>query len=135
MKVKDLVRKLTSLNDIGDYTFNVAIDPCRYQTNMAYDSLGTKAVRVAIFDETKEVIITFERGLSYVKGLGQYQRAIEDFDKAIRLQPDLAEAYYNRGIAYLLQGKSNLGCRDAQKACALGDCQLLEGAKREGSCR
>jgi tetratricopeptide (TPR) repeat protein len=30
------------------------------------------------------------RGIAYAK-LGQYQRAIDDYNEAIRLQPDLAE--------------------------------------------
>jgi len=34
--------------------------------------------------------------------------------KAIRLQPDLAEAYYNRGIAYFIQGNNKLPCRTAK---------------------
>ena len=36
--------------------------------------------------------------------LGQHQEAIADFDQAIRLQPDYAYAYFNRGLA-----KFNLG--------------------------
>jgi tetratricopeptide (TPR) repeat protein len=34
------------------------------------------------------------------KDLGQYKRAIEDYDQAIRLDPKYAYAYYNRGNAY-----------------------------------
>jgi len=75
-----------------------------------------------------------DRGVAYRK-LGQYQRAIEDYNEAIRLNPDLAEVYYNRGDAYLSQSNNELGCRDAQKACELGDCQLLELAKVKGDCR
>ena len=32
--------------------------------------------------------------------LGQFQRAIEDHDEAIRLNPELALVYFNRGVAY-----------------------------------
>ena len=39
------------------------------------------------------------RGAAYYY-LGQYQRAIEDYDKAIQLDPDYATAYYNRGGSY-----------------------------------
>jgi tetratricopeptide (TPR) repeat protein len=76
----------------------------------------------------------YNRGLTYAN-LGQNQRAIEDYNEAIRLKPDYTDAYHNRGIAYLSQGKINLGCRDAQKACALGNCKLLELAKSKGDCR
>ena len=39
------------------------------------------------------------RGMSYAK-LGQYQLAIEDYNEAIRLKPDYADALYNRVVAY-----------------------------------
>jgi tetratricopeptide (TPR) repeat protein len=42
------------------------------------------------------------RGIAYFD-LGDYQRAIEDYDEAIRLDPQDAVAYYNRGNAYFLQ--------------------------------
>jgi len=74
------------------------------------------------------------RGNAYSK-LGQYQRAIEDYNKAIRIRPDYAEAYNDHGGVYLLQGNNNLGCRYAQKACAMGVCKALEKAKGNGFCR
>ncbi len=42
------------------------------------------------------------RARAYEK-TGRYQEALEDYDTALRLKPDCAEAYYNRGIIY---GKS-----------------------------
>ncbi|MCE5211425.1 MAG: tetratricopeptide repeat protein [Deltaproteobacteria bacterium] len=74
------------------------------------------------------------RGLSYAN-LGQHQRAIEDYSEAIRFKPDYAEAYMNRGVIYLKQGNNTLGCPDAQKACALGNCITLNSAQRIGLCR
>jgi tetratricopeptide (TPR) repeat protein len=73
------------------------------------------------------------RGSVYYK-LGQYQMAIEDFNNAIRLKPDDANPYNNRGIVYFTQGNNKLGCFDAQKACALGNCKTLEIAKAAGLC-
>jgi tetratricopeptide (TPR) repeat protein len=73
------------------------------------------------------------RGITYHK-LGQYQQAIEDYNEAIRLEPDDTLAYYNRGITYLRQENNKLGCSDAQKACALGKCRLLEAARVKGYC-
>jgi tetratricopeptide (TPR) repeat protein len=73
------------------------------------------------------------RGTIYTK-LGQYQMAIEDFNNAIRLKPDDANAYFNRGIVYFTQGNNKQGCFDAQRACALGNCKILEAAKTKGLC-
>jgi len=58
------------------------------------------------------------RGLAYAE-LGERKRAIEDYDKAIELNPDFAEAYYNRGIAYAKQQKYNEAIKDFDKAIEL----------------
>ena len=73
------------------------------------------------------------RGTAYTN-LVQYRQAIEDFNKAIGLEQDYANAYNNRGVAYFLQGNKELGCPDAKKACALGNCKALEFAKGKGLC-
>jgi protein O-mannosyl-transferase len=88
----------------------------------------------AISVNTNYVDAYFNRGTVYAK-LGQYKRAVDDFNKTINMKPDYALAYHSRGVAYLLQGNNQYGCRDAQKVCALGDCQLLEFAKGKGYCR
>ena len=41
----------------------------------------------------------FNQGVTYAKQ-GEYQLAIEDFDKIIQLDPHHAAVYNNRGIAY-----------------------------------
>jgi len=74
------------------------------------------------------------RGNVY-KDLNKYQLAIEDYNEAIRLKPDNAEAYHNRGNIYFIQGNKSIGCSDAQKACELGNCQLLEWVKDKNYCR
>ena len=47
------------------------------------------------------------------------RRALADYDRAIRLQPDLAEAYFGRGRVLSLQGKSNAAVADFSKALEL----------------
>jgi tetratricopeptide (TPR) repeat protein len=66
--------------------------------------------------------------------LGNYQQSIDDLNEVILRKPDYTEAYSNRGIAYINQGNKETGCRDAQKACALGNCSLLEKTKSQGIC-
>ena len=75
----------------------------------------------------------YNRGSNYID-LKQYDRAIEDYNETIRLKPDETNAYVNRGNTYLTQGNKELGCSDAQKACELGNCKLLEDAKKKKNC-
>jgi tetratricopeptide (TPR) repeat protein len=106
---------------------------------IAYNALGqyqraiedyNDAIRLKPYDASAYGF----RGRAYAD-LVQYQRAIEDYNEAIRLKPDDASAYGFRGLAYLLQGNKKRCCLDAQKACALGNCEVLEMAKGEGYCR
>ena len=52
---------------------------------------------------------------------GQYDEAIKNYDEAIRLNPQLAEAYNNRGLAYGFQGKKAEAIADFEKFITLTD--------------
>ena len=52
---------------------------------------------------------------------GLYERAIQEYDEAIRLERDHARAYYHRGLAYEALGKTIEAERDFAKAKELGD--------------
>jgi Flp pilus assembly protein TadD, contains TPR repeats len=105
----------------------------------AYAKLGQYQSAIENFNEVirlkPDYFIAYNgRGISYDR-LGQSQLAIENYNKAINLKQDYADAYNNRAVVYLNQGNNNLGCDDAQKACALGNCQILEAVKVQGYCR
>lgn len=68
-----------------------------------------------------------ERGSFYTK-MEHYELAINDYFEVIRLKPNDGSAYSMRGHAYLAQDNISLGCSDARKACALGNCNLLKKA-------
>lgn len=58
------------------------------------------------------------RGIAfYTKG--ERDRAIEDFNEAIRLKPDLAEAFYDRAIAFDDKGESDRAIQDYGQAIRL----------------
>ena len=51
--------------------------------------------------------------------LGDYQGAIADYNQAIRLKPDLAEAYHNRGLIRQARGEKQEALADFHKAAEL----------------
>jgi tetratricopeptide (TPR) repeat protein len=60
----------------------------------------------------KDLAIKFSnRGMGY-DDKGQTDRAIEDYDQAIRLNPQDADAFYNRGIAYADKGQTDRAIAD-----------------------
>jgi len=48
--------------------------------------------------------------------LGQPERAIEDYDEAIRLDPQHIEGYTNRGLAYHILGQYQQAIEDYEEA-------------------
>ena len=59
------------------------------------------------------------RGVQYAF-LGLYPDAISDYNKAIKLDSTIAEAYYNRGIVQSRFAYTKRGCMDIKKAYHLG---------------
>ena len=58
------------------------------------------------------------RGLAYAKKR-QYDRAIQDYDQAIRLEPSHVANYTNRGIAYKNSGQLDRAIQDYDQAIRL----------------
>lgn len=50
----------------------------------------------------------------------QFQKAIDEYTEAIRLEPQLAQAYYNRGLTLLYLSNESAACDDLSKAGELG---------------
>jgi tetratricopeptide (TPR) repeat protein len=128
---------------IEDFNKVIAVKPdyayAYYNRGIIYAKIGR--YQLAIEDYNKAIAIEPDyvdaynnRGIAYCV-FGRYRRAVEDFNEAIRLKPDYASSYNNRGTVYLDQGIKKLGCYDAQKACALGDCEILKIARSKGNCR
>ena len=73
----------------------------------------------------------FEQGNALFEA-GLYDQAIEEYDEAIRLNPEFADAYYNRGAAYGRLGQFQLAIEDCDEAIRLDPenafAYLLRGA-------
>ena len=61
----------------------------------------------------------FYRGLTYHHNRKQYDKAIEHYSDALKLNPQLAAAYYNRGVAYNENGDYESAIADFTKAIQL----------------
>ena len=78
----------------------------------------SRALRLEDKREPRYASALENRGLAYVR-MGKFDRATEDFDAAIKLQPKLvSSAYYGRGLVEARQNKqlqSNIDLADARK--------------------
>jgi tetratricopeptide (TPR) repeat protein len=62
------------------------------------------------------------------------QEAIEDLSRAIALDPGIADAYYERGLAYALISETDKALADFNQACAL-DPNHRKAAEKRAACR
>jgi tetratricopeptide (TPR) repeat protein len=61
-----------------------------------------------------------QRGKAYYE-LRMYEKAIIDFTKALRIEPNMRGALWSRGKAYRKTGKKGKGRKDIERAAALGN--------------
>ena len=80
---------------VGGQNLNFAI-PSRYLTELLTESTPAKPLAEGNRSISAETYFTWGNMKYY---LGDYKGAIADYDIAIRLKPDYANAYYNRGNA------------------------------------
>lgn len=107
-----------------------------------YTDEGSKLLlRYSKFDEAEETLTkairydkhNFEayyyRGCAKVNAK-KYQEAIADFEKAIELKPDYADAYFNLGRTYYLMNKEDKACENYKLAAQYGRANLDDYLKR-----
>ena len=94
--------------------------------NAGVELEGRGALQEAIEEYTLAIELTEfaqahnNRGAVYAK-LGQPERAIQDYDEAIRLNPQYALAHFNRGAAYLDLRQFRRAIDDLDEAIRLGN--------------
>ena len=101
-------------------------------------------------NDPKAALLDYERAvtISPTYALGFYGRAraksslgdaagsVADYTKTIALNPNHAEAYDDRGYAFMLKlGKTLQGCQDWKRACELGRCTNYNLAKTRKMCQ
>jgi tetratricopeptide (TPR) repeat protein len=83
-----------------------------------YERAVFHLTRTIELDPNLAVVSYLGRGAAY-GNLGQPERAIEDFDKAIELDPNPTMAYFSRGAAYGNLGQPERAIEDLDKAIEL----------------
>ncbi|MEM0987771.1 MAG: tetratricopeptide repeat protein [Pseudomonadota bacterium] len=78
----------------------------------------TAIIQSGQWSEDDLAIAFNNRGTAYAD-LGQHSRAIEDYDEALRLDPNYTEANYNRGDAYAELGQHARAIQDYDAALRL----------------
>jgi len=70
----------------------------------------------------------FDRGLAWANR-GEYDKAIADYDDAIRFNPHLADAYHSRGVAWVKKGEYDKAIADFDQAIRLDaqDAESFDG--------
>ena len=81
-------------------------------------NLCTRAINSGELSPENLAIIFNTRGVAF-KNKGQYDRAIQDYNTAIRLKPNHVTAFYNRGVAYKQKGQYNRAIQDYDTAIRL----------------
>jgi tetratricopeptide (TPR) repeat protein len=94
-------------------------DVCAYGSGDAAIADCTRAIQSGRFTGHALALKFSNRGVEW-RLKGDYERAISDYDDAIRLDPKYADAWYNRCIAYNRTQKYDLALPDCNQAIALG---------------
>jgi tetratricopeptide (TPR) repeat protein len=78
----------------------------------------TAAIQSGKYDGKDLAAFFVRRGAAY-SNKGEFDRAIQDYDQAIKLNPNRAAAFYNRGIDYRNKGQTDRAIQDYDQAIKL----------------
>lgn len=114
---------------VKDYTEAIRLNPSYslpYNNRaLIYSMQGKKKQALSDFNRSIEIDSTNfyalnSRGRFFLVDRNDPERAIEDFDKAIALNPQFGVAYANRGFAYEKLGDKPKALADLERALELG---------------
>ena len=111
---KPASENLDKYKEIGKKQEQTAAEGMQYQNPMK----TIEELSQTIKQQPKNAVIYNNRGTAY-HSLGQHQLAVNDYDKAVALKKDYADAYNNRGVAYYSLGKYDKAIEDFNKAISL----------------
>ena len=74
------------------------------------------------------------RGIAWLK-IGKYSRAITDFSKALKVNPQDATTYGHLGIAMWKMANLKRACYNWKLACQFGSCKHYIMSRKKGFCK
>ena len=107
------------------YTEEGAKQLLRYSDFQKAEETLTKAIKY----DKHNFEAYYYRGCAKVNAM-RYNEAIADFEKAIELKPDYADAYFNLGRTYVLLNNENKACEYYKLAEKYGRPNLEDYIKR-----
>ena len=130
---------------IRDFDAALALEPKYAQAvgNRGLARFHKGEIQEAITDMSKAIELDPESGFYYDRAdcfseLGKYDLAASDLDTCIELDPEQAGAYFERGVAFSRQGKTQKAILDFEEAIrrnwrypqVYGSCQFCEWPRR-----
>ena len=117
-KIEEMAKRVKEKSVVEDYK-KIQAD---YDKSQREIEELKKQVEAKITDDERlfEARQWFDKGYQYSLNK-EHDSAIEAYTKAIALDPNYADAYTNRGIAYALSGNMGRAISDLQRACDMGE--------------
>jgi tetratricopeptide (TPR) repeat protein len=85
----------------------------------------------AVIENNPTHLAFSERGFAYME-LQMYGKSIKDFTDALKIEPNMRNALFGRGIAYLKTGNRRKGKKDMKRAADLGSPFAKKWVDRRG---
>ncbi|MBI5747750.1 MAG: tetratricopeptide repeat protein [Nitrospinae bacterium] len=127
-KIEEMAKRVKEKSVVEDYKKiqeaydknQKEIEELKKQLAGAKGEKKKKQVEAKITDEERlfEASQWFDKGYQHALNK-EYDNAIESYTKAIALDPNYAQAYNNRGVAYYDKGQHDRAIEDYNKAIAL----------------
>ena len=115
----DATRRYKEVVDERDRIQN-ELDELKLKYASAINEIERQKIRDQVKKNDEEFLATRYFEIGYQKDIEKkYSEAIENYSKAIELNPEFAEAYNNRGNTYYAQGNLNQAISDYNKVIEL----------------
>lgn len=131
-KIIELVNEINNQASIStakhDFSYDNILKESDEETDIAIKEILTD-YSVVLYMNPNFSFCYYNRGNMYCKSQ-KFLSAIDEYDKAISLYSDFAEAYYNRGLVRILLNDVEGGAKDLSKAGELGIAESYNVIKR-----